>query len=121
MLYSRIRPDGQTRNWCRHGDTVPALRPSLPDKHVLAALLGAFARAEPAPRDVAGLLRFPEHPVEVVTPTADPKMTKTQHFAVHPRKLPWPDFADVAGAAGFVIGEHFLSPIEHVPADWRRT
>ena len=121
MFLSRIETCGQTRNWCQHGDGVPALRTGFPDKHVLAALLGAFARAEPAHRDVAGLLRFPEHPVEVVSPTADPKMTKTQRFAVHPCKLPWPDFADVAGGKGFVVGEHFLKPIERVPSDWRRT
>ena len=121
MFLSRIETCGETRNWCQHSDGVPALRPGFPDKHVLAALLGAFARAEPAPRDVAGLLRFPEHPVEVVSPTADPKMTKTQRFAVHPCKLPWPDFADVAGGKGFVVGEHFLKPIERVPSDWRRT
>lgn len=121
MFLSRIETCGQTRNWCHHGDFDPALRPALPEKHILAALLGAFARAEPAPHDVASLLRFPEHPVEVVTPTADPKMTKTRRYAVHPRKLPWPDFTDVAGGKGFVIGEQFLSPIERVPSDWRRT
>lgn len=121
MFLSRIETCGQTRNWCRHGDGVPALRPGLPDKHVLAALLGSFARAASNPAAYGDTVRCPDMPVEFTTPTCDPNVVKTASYAVHADRVPWPDFCDVAGGKGFAVGEHFLKPIERVPSDWRRT
>lgn len=56
---------------------------------------GAFTRPAATGEAVDDLLRFPEHPVVVVRPTANPHVIKRTFFAAHCNRTPWPDPLDV--------------------------
>jgi hypothetical protein len=104
MLHSRIEPDGQTRNWCRHGDPLIGVRltPWPHNDHDEAQRLGRFVRPTCLAEDYRDLVRPLETPVAVVAP-AGPKTVKRYFVAMRPGTTPWPDPADVPDTFNFHI------------------
>ncbi|MFM7345532.1 MAG: hypothetical protein ACKO1J_09230 [Tagaea sp.] len=94
VLHSRIQPDGQTRNWCRHGDGVPGVQPDPYADHRDAARLGAFVRIASTDEDRAEALRPLEQPACIVRRTCDPRMIKRSRVAFAPNRSPFPDWYD---------------------------
>ncbi len=92
MFHSRIAPEAQTRNWCRHGDPVPGVHPDAYRDHHDAARLGAFVRIASTEEDRAEALRPLEQPACIVRRTCDPRTIKRSRVAFAPNRSPFPDW-----------------------------
>lgn len=94
VLYSRIRPDGQTRNWCRHGDPLVGVHLDPFSDHRDAARFGAFVRVANTDEDRAEALRPLELPAYIVRRTCDPRTIVRTRVAFAPNCSPFPDWYD---------------------------